>query len=233
MRFPSMRAADAVQPMPGLPRPSSAPLMTARLAASMAAPRRVSSAVAGAFSPMVSTAIELATSPAAWPPMPSHTAKQGVRMRNESSLWLRTRPTSERAPQAMKAFLPQVASAPARPSTGIVARPGALTGSCGWVSSGPADSLRWSFVTDGAGAGGTDGTGSSMAACLGDSAGAFSGWLVAACLGFSPDMCLGASVAAYLPACSARAASGTASSSGASSGFICWSSAAITDGSLA
>ncbi len=135
MRLPSMSAAEAVQPMPGLPRPSSAPLITARLAASIAAPRRVSSAVAGAFSPMVSTAIELATSPAAWPPMPSHTAKHGVRMRNESSLWLLTRPTSERAPHEMNAFLPQVASAPARPSTGMVARPGALTGSWGCVVS--------------------------------------------------------------------------------------------------
>ena len=127
--FPSMRTADAVHPMPTLPLPSAAPSMMAMFADSTAAPRSVSSAVAGAFSPMVSTAMELATSPAACPPMPSHTANSGVRSRNESSLWLRTRPTSERAPHEMKALLPEAVSAPARPSTGISARPGALVGS--------------------------------------------------------------------------------------------------------
>ena len=124
-----MSTAEAVQPMPGLPMPLSAPLMTARLAASMAAPSRVSSAVPGAFLPMVSTAMELATSPAAWPPMPSQTAKSGARRRKESSLWPRTRPTSLREPQDRYWLDPWTASAPALPSTGISALPGALPGS--------------------------------------------------------------------------------------------------------
>ena len=72
-----MSTAVAVQPMPGLPMPCSAASMTAMLAASTAAPRRTSSAVPGACSPTVSTAMELATSPAAWPPMPSETMKRG------------------------------------------------------------------------------------------------------------------------------------------------------------
>ena len=206
MRLPSMSAAEAVQPMPGLPRPSSAPLITARLAASIAAPRRVSSAVAGAFSPMVSTAIELATSPAAWPPMPSHTAKHGVRMRNESSLWLLTRPTSERAPHEMNAFLPLVASAPARPSTGMVARPGALTGSWGCVES--AD----------------EGVPSSRGALLAAET------LADACLAAA---CAPCSTAACFPTTVAVWASGAAASSGASLSGVSGSSAAIIGGSLA
>ena len=133
MCSPLMSTAVAVQPMPGLPRPSSAPLMMARLAASTAAPSRMSSASAGACAPIVSTAIELATSPAACPPMPSLTTNSGVRTMKESSLWPRTRPTSERQPQEMKWFEPDTASAPTRFSTGRIARPGASTGSMGWV----------------------------------------------------------------------------------------------------
>ena len=51
--------------------------MMAALAASIADPSRVASAVCGAVLAMVSTAMELATSPAACPPMPSHTQKSG------------------------------------------------------------------------------------------------------------------------------------------------------------
>ena len=114
--------------MPGLPMPFCAPSMTAVLADSTAAPRRTSSATPGATRPMVSTAIAEATSPAAWPPMPSHTAKTGARKRKESSLWARTKPTSERAPHEMNWLAPVTTSESLRPSTGISWRPGALTG---------------------------------------------------------------------------------------------------------
>ncbi len=80
--------------------------MMAALAASTAAPSRMSSACWGALSAMVLTAMELATSPAAWPPMPSQTAKTGARTRYESSLCSRTSPTSVRAPQARRAVEP-------------------------------------------------------------------------------------------------------------------------------
>ena len=52
--------------------------MTAAFAASTAAASAAGSAACGAQRAMVSTAMELATSPAAWPPMPSQTAKSGL-----------------------------------------------------------------------------------------------------------------------------------------------------------
>ena len=64
--------------MPGLPRPFTAASMTAAFAASTAAASAAGSAACGAQRAMVSTAMELATSPAAWPPMPSQTAKSGL-----------------------------------------------------------------------------------------------------------------------------------------------------------
>ena len=69
---PSMYAAVAVHPMPGRPTP-----FMAALAASMDAASCAASADLGPVLAMVSTAIALATSPAAWPPMPSHTQKSG------------------------------------------------------------------------------------------------------------------------------------------------------------
>ena len=63
--------------MPGLPMPLLAASMMAAFAASMAAPNSAGSAVLGAILAIVSTAMELATSPAAWPPMPSHTQNSG------------------------------------------------------------------------------------------------------------------------------------------------------------
>ena len=120
--------------MPGLPMPLAGASITSWLAASIAAPRRTSSAVLGACSAMTLTAMELATSPAACPPIPSQMAKRGVRKRNESSLCSRTNPTSERAPQEIKVLEPETASASPRPSSGSSQRPGALTGSCAGVS---------------------------------------------------------------------------------------------------
>ncbi len=81
MRSSSMMHAVAVQPMPSRPRPVSGAVRTSMLAASMAAPSWAESAVAGASLAMVWMAMELATSPAAWPPMPSETAKSGGRQR--------------------------------------------------------------------------------------------------------------------------------------------------------
>ena len=86
MRVPSMTQQLAVQPMPGFPSPVSAPLMTASLAASTAAPSSPSSALAGAWLEMARTAMALATSPAACPPMPSQTPNSGLLTRKESSL---------------------------------------------------------------------------------------------------------------------------------------------------
>ena len=126
--FFSTSMHDAVQPMPGLPLPVLAPSITLAFAASTAAPRRTSSAWSGAFAAMVSTAIELATSPAACPPMPSHTANTGACTRNESSLWLRTRPMSVRAPQASMPLAPFLESVPSRFSTGMTSWPGLATG---------------------------------------------------------------------------------------------------------
>ena len=63
--------------MPGLPTPFTAASMMAALAASMEAASCAASADLGPVLAMVSTAIALATSPAAWPPMPSHTQNSG------------------------------------------------------------------------------------------------------------------------------------------------------------
>ena len=110
-------------------------MRTAALADSTAAPSAMSSACSGAMAPIVSTAILLATSPAAWPPMPSHTQNSGARTRKESSFWPRTRPTSERAPQERASEQPVEVEAPARLTTGISFLPGALTGSADCSSS--------------------------------------------------------------------------------------------------
>ena len=93
---------------------------------------------------MVLTAMELATSPAACPPMPSHTANSGACTRKESSLCPRTRPTSERDPHARVALTPWTVSAPARPSTAISARPGALAGSWAEVLFSSSELIRGS-----------------------------------------------------------------------------------------
>jgi len=53
-----------------------------------------------------STVSALATSPAAWPPMPSATASTGRSARKESSLSLRTRPTSVAEPTVTRMPVP-------------------------------------------------------------------------------------------------------------------------------
>ncbi len=124
--------------MPGRPRPLWAPSMTVRFASSMAAARAAESGTSGAEPASVETAMVLATSPAAWPPMPSATAKSGKRMTNESSLCVRTQPTSVREPQASE---PVPLAVPEMRSTAIgeVGAVG-LTGANGMVCEGAASS---------------------------------------------------------------------------------------------
>jgi hypothetical protein len=71
-----------------------------------------SSAASRQCSTTVSTASALATSPEAWPPMPSDKTKSSSEgsARKLSSLFLRTRPTSLRAPDSIcKGHLPRAA----------------------------------------------------------------------------------------------------------------------------
>ena len=88
-----------VVPMPARPRFSLAARMTARFASSTARPSALASGVRGAFSLSTVMAISDATSPAAWPPMPSATANSGGATMRLSSLWSRTQPTSVRLPK--------------------------------------------------------------------------------------------------------------------------------------
>ena len=145
--------------MPARPRPLAAPSMTLRFACSTAAASAASSGVEGASSAREETAMVLATSPAAWPPMPSATAKSGNRMTKESSLWSRTQPTSVREPQASE---PVPLAAPEMRSVAEerVGCTGAATGVKGIVWSGPSSVMRaassiWSMgaVSSGPGCG--------------------------------------------------------------------------------
>ena len=106
-RSPSSIAAVQVVPMPSRPRPSCAAFRIAWFAAWTARPSSFASGCSGARSAMTLTAISDATSPAAWPPMPSATTNSGGATTSESSLWSRTQPTS--------VLLPNVAEDARRP----------------------------------------------------------------------------------------------------------------------
>ena len=124
--------------MPGRPRPLCAPSITARFASSMEAARPAGSGVEGADAARVETAMVLATSPAACPPMPSATANSGKRTTKESSLCERMQPTSVRDPQASE---PVALAAPEMRSV-VAARGGVAcwTGANGMVWEGFAPS---------------------------------------------------------------------------------------------
>lgn len=68
----------------------------------------------------IRTAMALATSPAAWPPMPSATMNRPSRlsMRKLSSLWFRTRPTSVAAKNRMLSSRGIAHRTPARNTSG-------------------------------------------------------------------------------------------------------------------
>ena len=102
--FSSMQAVRVV-PIPSRPRPSRAARMISRFASSTACSRAAPSRSFGASSASTFTAISEATSPAAWPPMPSATANSGGATTKLSSLWSRTQPTSVRLPNVVTAPL--------------------------------------------------------------------------------------------------------------------------------
>ena len=101
MRSPFITAAVQVVPMPSRPRPSLAACIISAFAATTALRKAAESGTLGASSASTFTAISEATSPASWPPMPSHTANSGGVTTKLSSLWSRTQPMSVRLPKLL------------------------------------------------------------------------------------------------------------------------------------